>query len=100
MTNDDGRVNEIRRHGFGSRLNSKTGLNDSNGSLNVVAGLSEFVYDLFGVVMAARFEVELDTATWMGFSRFRRSWKIGKKKLFWRLPYPSLHRSNTPTLRI
>jgi hypothetical protein len=34
---------------------------DSSGSLNVVAGLSEFVYDLFGVVMAACFKVQLDT---------------------------------------
>jgi len=47
MTNDDGRVNEIRRHGFGPRQSGKTGLNDSNGSLDVVAGVSEFVHKLF-----------------------------------------------------
>lgn len=57
MTNDDEAGNENRRHGFGPRQSGKTGPSDSNGLLDVVAGLSEFVDDLFCVIMAAGFEV-------------------------------------------
>jgi hypothetical protein len=64
----------------------------------LVAGLSEFGYDLFGVVKAARFEVELDAADLDVVSRFRRSWKIGKKRLFLILPFPSLQYSSTQQL--
>ena len=34
----------------------------SKGLFDVVAGRSEFVHNLFGMVMAARFEVQLDNA--------------------------------------
>jgi len=60
MTDDGGRVNEIRRYRFRQRRMGKTGQNVSQGLPDVVAGLSEFGYDLFGMVMAARFKVQLD----------------------------------------
>ena len=41
------------------KRDGKTGLNDSKGLLDVVAGLHEFGYDLFCMVMAARLEVAL-----------------------------------------
>jgi hypothetical protein len=41
---------------------AKAGPKDSERLLDVVAGFSEFGYDLFGVVMATRFEVQLNAA--------------------------------------
>ena len=88
MTNDDGRVNEIRRHGFGSRLSGKTVPNDSNGSLNVVAGVSGFVHKLLWMVMAARFEVELDTADLDGVFKVQAIMEDWKEKAFLEVALP------------
>ncbi|MCX5880015.1 MAG: hypothetical protein NTY44_12995 [Deltaproteobacteria bacterium] len=74
---------------------------DSKGLLDIVASVSEFVYDLFGVVMAARFEVELDTADLDGVFKVQaimEDWKE-KTSLEVALPItPSLQYSNTPDL--
>ena len=74
---------------------------DSKGLLDAVAGLSEFVYDLFGVVMAARFEVELDTADLDGVFKVQAILEEWKEKAFLEVALPitpSLQYSNTPDL--
>jgi hypothetical protein len=74
---------------------------DSKGLLDAVAGLSEFVYDLFGVVMAARFEVELDTADLDGVFKVQAIMEDWKEKAFLEVALPitpSLQYSNTPDL--
>ena len=74
---------------------------DSKGLLDAVAGLSEFVYDLFGVVMAARFEVELDTADLDGVLKIQAIMEDWKEKAFLEVALPitpSLQYSNTPDL--
>jgi len=69
--------------------------------LDVIVGSPEFGYDLFGVVMAARFEVELDTADLDGVFKVQAVMEDWKEKAFLEasLPItPSLQYSNTPDL--
>ena len=83
------------------KRDGKTGANDSKGLLDGVAGLSQFVHKLFCMVMAARFEVELDTADLDGVFKIQaimEDWKE-KTSLEVALPItPSLQYSNTPDL--
>ena len=74
---------------------------DSKGLLDVVAGLSQFVHNLFGVIMAARFEVELDTADLDGVFKVQAILEEWKEKAFLEVALPitpSLQYSNTPDL--
>jgi hypothetical protein len=83
------------------KRDGKTGLNDSKGLLDVVAGVSEFVHKFFCMVMAARFEVELDTADLDGVFKVQAIMEDWKEKAFLEVALPitpSLQYSNTPDL--
>jgi hypothetical protein len=74
---------------------------DSKGLLDVVAGVSEFVHKLFCMVMAARFEVELDTADLDRVFKIQAIMEDWKEKAFLEVALPitpSLQYSNAPDL--
>jgi len=69
---------------------------------DVVAGFSEFGYDLFGVVMAARFEVELEAADLDGVLKVQAVMEDWEEKAFSHLAIPItpiLQYSTTPSLK-
>jgi hypothetical protein len=60
----------------------------SMGFPDVVAGLSEFGYDLFGVVVAAHFEVQLDAADLDGVFKVQAVMEDGEEKASSSLAFP------------
>ena len=80
------------------KRDGKTGANDSKGLLDGVAGPSQFVHKLFCMVMAARFEVELDTADLDGVFKIQAIMEDWKEKAF--LGCCLTHHSIAPILQV